>query len=50
MKKILFRFPFWYYLNPINFLGVGVLGFITYNNTLRINSQIAEYEKNKVAH
>ena len=50
MKKILFRFPFWYYLNPINFLGVGVLGFITYYNTVRIFSQIAQYEKFHVAH
>ena len=50
MKKILFRFPFWYYLNPINFLGVGVLGFITYYNTVRIFSEIAEFEKFNVAH
>ena len=50
MKKILFRFPFWYYLNPINFLGVGVLGFITYYNTVRIFSEIAEYEKFHVTH
>ena len=45
MKKFLFRFPFWYYLNPINFLGVGVLGFITYDNTVRIFSEIAQFEK-----
>lgn len=50
MKKILFRFPFWYYLNPINFLGVGVLGAITYYNTVRIFSEIAEFEKFNVAH
>lgn len=50
MKKILFRFPFWYYLNPINFLGVGVLGAITYYNTVRVFSEIAEFEKFNVAH
>ena len=50
MKKILFRFPFWYYLNPINFLGVGVLGFITYYNTVKFFSEIAEYEKFHVTH
>jgi hypothetical protein len=50
MKKFLFRFPFWYYLNPINFLGVGVLGFITYDNTVRIFSEIAQFEKFHVAH
>ena len=50
MKKILFRFPFWYYLNPINFLGVGVLGAITYYNTVKFFSEIAEYEKFHVTH
>ena len=50
MKKILFRFPFWYYLNPINFLGVGVLGSITYYNTVKFFSEIAEYEKFHVTH